>query len=643
MLVADDIVIDPEEAPMVPARTSMSLSELGISVFEFRPGESSIEGTSIRTANGQRLVDRKEKPTTIEMILEVAEDKDVDLPAAAYRLQQKFGSMQERETWIMRVPKVGGSFAGPILYKITGVVSLGDFAGWGRGEQPDVRLVLERDPVGYSTEEDESETFSTTTARQLIYSLGASGGTANGLRKIRVTNSGSVDWRGLIWAEECRDAPDEISDPTADLAYQAKNLTPKGGAAKATVSGAEVIQHTSLTAGWVTILYSKILASGHMTHRGPRRMWMRIYDPSTEAGNVQLHLHWRPLGASRWIEDNLIVPTYVVGNYSLVNLGDCRPKVAALGEERWEWKLLARAVNGAAAIRIRDVYLLPTEQYLTVATPEESQGADSQERKSPGTGENITGAGTVAWSSPSNALSSNNLAATMSAAKGTSKESNYLQVSNFAFGIPEGATITGIGVEIERKATLNSGADWIADAALYLMKAGVKQSSGAGKDKADNSSNWPTVDTYKAYGGSADLWANTWTPADVNNSGFGVAFRCIAQPATAEQVASVDHIRVTVYYTEAEDENRVCFATRSAELRGDRVDRQHPTDDVWGELIPDGFQPYATAGGLEGRQARGIVIASQGDLAALPDSGTPNKASAVVWERPGYHFAREPA
>jgi hypothetical protein len=99
---------------------------------------------------------------------------------------------------------------------------------------------------------------------------------------------------------------------------------------------------------------------------------------------------------------------------------------------------------------------------------------------------------------------------------------------------------------------------------------------------------------------------------------------------------------MTVYYTEAADENRVCFATRSVELRTNGVYRQHPEDDVWGGVLPDGFLPYSTPGGIDGRSSRGILIPTQGDLDELADSGT-NKLSAVVKTRAGHLYATPPA
>jgi hypothetical protein len=75
------------------------------------------------------------------------------------------------------------------------------------------------------------------------------------------------------------------------------------------------------------------------------------------------------------------------------------------------------------------------------------------------------------------------------------------------------------------------------------------------ENKADTATNWPTTDTYASYGGSSDLWSETWTPADINDVDFGVALSVVQAGDDYGVTASVDHIRITVYYTEAVADN----------------------------------------------------------------------------------------
>jgi hypothetical protein len=95
----------------------------------------------------------------------------------------------------------------------------------------------------------------------------------------------------------------------------------------------------------------------------------------------------------------------------------------------------------------------------------------------------------------------------------------------------------GIVVEIERKA---SGASVAQDNRVRIVKGGTIGTT----DKASGSA-WPTIDAYASYGADDDLWGETWTDSDINDSGFGVALSAIG---LGNGQASVDHIRITVYY-----------------------------------------------------------------------------------------------
>lgn len=450
-------------------------------------------------------------------------------------------------------------------------------------------------------------------------------------------DNASEDWKGAIVAIECRDHPqDETADTTAALAYECEDLTPKGGAKAVSqegASGGEVVECDDLSAGWLTVLGSEIAGVGHMTHKGARRMKFRVYDPGGGSGGVVLRLDWRPLGTLGWTH-NASVPVPVVDDFMIVDLGETRPQAAVIGDERWEWRVSARAPGGSGTIRLDRVWVLPTEQILTVralAADGETQGADLQSQKSAGTVADDSGVGTIAWSDPSNAKASDGSYATAEITDAAT--THYLKATNFGFALPEGATVLGIIAGIQRKQQGGS----VRDARVHIIKGGSIEEV---EDKAWPSI-WPTADEYQFYGDASDLWGQTWTNSDINNSGFGIALAASKQ--TGFKKASVNHMQITVYYTEAVNENRVCFATRSMEFRSDGVYRQHPEDDIWGKLVPeDGFYLEMPAGGLGGRAMRGIIIPSQGSLGATADSGT-NKLSVQVFARRGYLFAREAA
>lgn len=161
----------------------------------------------------------------------------------------------------------------------------------------------------------------------------------------------------------------------------------------------------------------------------------------------------------------------------------------------------------------------------------------SQGPNSPGTVTTDPFSGTVDWSNPSNITSSNNIRAT--ANLGSFQISYALVASNFGFSIPSGATIDGIVVEIEKQA---GTANRLIDNGVWLD--GI---TGAFSESKAIGSFWSTTEQYITYGGATDLWTASPTANEINSSAFAVYFDVFGDN-TAQ--ARVDHIRVTVYYTE---------------------------------------------------------------------------------------------
>lgn len=157
---------------------------------------------------------------------------------------------------------------------------------------------------------------------------------------------------------------------------------------------------------------------------------------------------------------------------------------------------------------------------------------------SPGTLADDSGVGTQTWNNTGNAGASDDSYADVSLLFG--QTSHYLKATNFGFAIPSGATIDGIVVAIEKSATVGSS---VVDSQVRIVKGGTIGAT----DKASGT-NWPTTDAYSTYGSSSDLWGETWTHTDINASTFGAALSAawVANTPTA----NVDHIRITVHYTD---------------------------------------------------------------------------------------------
>lgn len=158
--------------------------------------------------------------------------------------------------------------------------------------------------------------------------------------------------------------------------------------------------------------------------------------------------------------------------------------------------------------------------------------------------------GTISLSGAANALVSDDAYTTFVLLLG--QIGHYLKATGFGFTIPLDATILGIQVDVERSSTVVSATQ---DQSVRLVKGGTI----SGDNKA-SASFWPTTDAYQSYGGAADLWGLSLTPADVNLSTFGVA---IAPAAALAGTARIDHVRMTVTY---EGSNRPNFDRRRLQV-----------------------------------------------------------------------------
>ena len=231
--------------------------------------------------------------------------------------------------------------------------------------------------------------------------------------------------------------------------------------------------------------------------------------------------------------------------------------------------------------------------------------------------------GSVAWSNPSNATGSNNGYAT--AVLNPGDYSHYLKATGPGFSVS--GTINGIVVAVERK---TSGGIIDDSGGVYLIKNGTI----SGDNKA-SSTQWTTGDTYETYGSSSDLWGQTWTPGNINAADFGFVI-AIFSDSTEARTASIDHIRVTVYYTAGE-----LTVTTSANLtpNGTLPSAAQKTDgtgvvdisttvaDSEGDLSKAKVQ-YVSGGGCSGTWAAATlqtpISATYNDTGGAPDINNSN-------------------
>jgi hypothetical protein len=164
-----------------------------------------------------------------------------------------------------------------------------------------------------------------------------------------------------------------------------------------------------------------------------------------------------------------------------------------------------------------------------------------------GTGSNNFDIGEQAWTSPGNITTIGSPYATATVAGGGTTATNYLQGTNYGFAIPNGATINGITVVINRQSS-GSLSPFMRDSRISLVKGGAVQTT----NKAATGTDWPTSGLLTAiYGSPSDLWGTSWTPADINANNFGVVLSAVNANTVSSRSrdATVDYIRITVTYS----------------------------------------------------------------------------------------------
>lgn len=157
-----------------------------------------------------------------------------------------------------------------------------------------------------------------------------------------------------------------------------------------------------------------------------------------------------------------------------------------------------------------------------------------------GSGTDDASIGTQSWASPGNITVVDNAFAI--ASLGGSAISHYLRSGS------HGLTLTGNVASIDgifAEALVKSQSGIAKDSSVKLAKGATI----VGTNKAAALAISTTL-TWLGYGGPLDTWGVTWTQADVQATGFGMAY---AITSTTLDTVSVDAMRITVYYSVASD------------------------------------------------------------------------------------------
>lgn len=214
----------------------------------------------------------------------------------------------------------------------------------------------------------------------------------------------------------------------------------------------------------------------------------------------------------------------------------------------------------------------PTVNFEATMTPQSGGGsniAGPRGAAASGNCVDATGIGTVTWTNPGNAFSTNTTYATASVDATTS---HYIKCTSFGFSIPSNATVSGVVVSLTRKSnsTLNGGSK---DAAIRLVKAGT-----IGSTDKSTATAYTTGDVTEAHGGSSDLWSDSWTPTDINNANFGAAIAVTKANSTGSaHTVYVDYISITVYYSVTYTTYASLYVLGGSQVAGSEVSTSNST------------------------------------------------------------------
>lgn len=122
--------------------------------------------------------------------------------------------------------------------------------------------------------------------------------------------------------------------------------------------------------------------------------------------------------------------------------------------------------------------------------------------------------------------------------------SQLLATGGHGFSVPSNATITGVGVRVERRGySFNSPPDVRDDVVGLVSGSNLLPINHA------QAAPWPGVFGQVVYGGEGDLWGGSLTPEVVNDDSFGAVLSCFTGASAGIHSGQVDFVELEVFYT----------------------------------------------------------------------------------------------
>lgn len=662
-----------DAAEFIGERSALPMDELGLDIVDSEWGDAQQEVFYIRQELGEIPAERHPPNRTVVLKLHAKKEGSVSLAEAAQKLQKKVGILQKEGGWIKRIFSANARASVDVGFEVYSAV-LSGLQGWymaHRAFANEITLTLTCSPYCYGTAELEGATVTSTNNRDKEWEIAAVKGTAPGLLRLKVKNLGTVDWNGFIGSIESKD---HVAGANALLGYKCTELTFPGSteSTKTPPAGNKTVKRL-LTSTWQTILSGKITATAlDMAHVGGRRLLIRLFNEAALPTGNRLRLEWRSLGNSWQVNEEVEIT--VLGSWVIIDLGEAILERAVFGEQAWEWHLQGRNAAGetTGTVYLDKIYPLAQEQYFSfrkayaIRPPTAYQ--INGEPKEGTVGLSITGKAVLIggkWETSGSALAE---ADWLRAAAGSVALRNKGKETEPRLALVSTPTATNMQIN----------SSWLYTALVgaplgFQREYGVCAMGGAVQALV-----YPVLlsgGTFTLHlelrGTNIELFQSTVISANTShvNNIHELSLTILGKKAIAVYTNPlIGRVELTSPLIASEagklgmlDSNNVaggsieCKSFTVAEAEGENllhekrlmnissngVFNQHETKERWGEVpLHDGFLPYAAPSYLEGRPLRGILIPSQGDLEAFPDTGV-NEFEVTPFYRPAYHFMSE--
>ena len=198
---------------------------------------------------------------------------------------------------------------------------------------------------------------------------------------------------------------------------------------------------------------------------------------------------------------------------------------------------------------------------------------------------NLSCGGQQTWSNEMNLSTSDNSYALIGNIPGPAGSfSDYIVATGFNFDLPDGVTVNGIRVDMERSDPNQITADYM----VQIVKGGMV----TGNNMAGGTL-FPVSDGSISYGGPTNLWGESFSYKDIDNNNFGVAISVRRMSDLGITDGRIDHIQITVYYS---------FSTLPVQLSSFTASRNNETVRVdWNTETESEIAEYVVERSSDGR------------------------------------------